>query len=675
MNRARLALQTLEARDVPAFVAALDATGNATFTGNGSADLLVVSANGQGELVHNRFLAGDAGFVSAADFDSTQAGEQRFDNTGTLTRVRVVDTGRNDTFRFDTTQFQRVSDEALNFTIGAGGAGARLDLDADSFVRTGRNFAFEWDSSLTTVHLRTEGPNVTGDFVDVNAAPFAGQTLRIETGFGNDQVRIGAAAGSLDAVFGTIEVLMGGGNNDLLNIDDTDGLGGGRTYGVSAGSTTRQRAGLPPLLIRHEEGDIEQYTLSASNNADQIVIAGALILPGDIVGMDIRGNGGADTFHVAPDAQSPLAIRGGGPVVSPGDVLLLDLTGTSILAQGNTPDGALSFTLRASIGFTDIETVAVGGPVVLPNVDAAVPPVAPPPAPPAAVAAGGDLLAVAGAGTVRVFNGDGSLRFELPLGGFAGTPFVATGDVTGDGTDDVLVGLAAGNAPLVGLFDGATGALLLAGEVFERAFRGGVSVALGDLTGDGRAELLAGTASAGGRVRAFDLHGGGLLGEFVPLPGIGDGVALAAADLTGDGIAEVVVGAASGSSAVRAFDVTRAALAFELLAFGGAANGVSLGAGDLDGDGLAEVLVGSRSVGSRVQVLGATGAPRAEFDAFPGFAGGVSVAAHDQNGDGRAEVLVGANGTGAVRAFGGDPLAELFTFAALPPGTGPSVVG
>src|SRR5262249_9387441 len=85
-------------------------------------------------------------------------------------------------------------------------------------------------------------------------------------------------------------------------------------------------------------------------------------------------------------------------------------------------------------------------------------------APPPPVGGGSgvvELLAVgtgAGAAEVRVYNADGSLRFDLsPFPGFAGGVSVATGDVTGDGVEDVVVGSGPGSRPHVKVFDGATG--------------------------------------------------------------------------------------------------------------------------------------------------------------------------------------------------------------------------
>src|SRR5262249_53148921 len=84
--------------------------------------------------------------------------------------------------------------------------------------------------------------------------------------------------------------------------------------------------------------------------------------------------------------------------------------------------------------------------------------------------------------------------------GFNGPISVATGDVNGDGIPDIITG--AGANAHVKVFDGATGALLRSFLAFP-GFGGGVTVAAGDVTGDGLADLVVG-AEANAHVKVFD---------------------------------------------------------------------------------------------------------------------------------------------------------------------------
>src|SRR5205814_1813081 len=87
---------------------------------------------------------------------------------------------------------------------------------------------------------------------------------------------------------------------------------------------------------------------------------------------------------------------------------------------------------------------------------------------------------------------------------FHGGVQVATGDVNGDGVDDVITGAGPGGGPHVKVFDGATGAVLRSFFAYDDAFRGGVFVAAGDVNKDGFADVVTGAGAGGGpHVRVF----------------------------------------------------------------------------------------------------------------------------------------------------------------------------
>lgn len=106
------------------------------------------------------------------------------------------------------------------------------------------------------------------------------------------------------------------------------------------------------------------------------------------------------------------------------------------------------------------------------------------------------------------------------------------------------------------------------------------------------------------------------------------GLSPAVGDVSGDGIADVVVGTATGSSHVKVLDGIMGAELMSFLAFPGFASGVSVGAYDANADGLADVVVGTLAGAPGGHVRGLDGPTLRVLDSFfstPGFAGGVSV--------------------------------------------------
>ncbi len=129
--------------------------------------------------------------------------------------------------------------------------------------------------------------------------------------------------------------------------------------------------------------------------------------------------------------------------------------------------------------------------------------IAAPSASPAGMQDAGSVFVYSGASCRLLYRWDGLARFDA-----FGTAVAGGDDVDGDGVPDVIVG-APGSSPgevsgagSAFVFSGATGELLFRWDGRERDGALGQSVAiLGDLTGDGRAEVAVGapTASPGGR--------------------------------------------------------------------------------------------------------------------------------------------------------------------------------
>jgi hypothetical protein len=159
---------------------------------------------------------------------------------------------------------------------------------------------------------------------------------------------------------------------------------------------------------------------------------------------------------------------------------------------------------------------------------------------------------------------------------------VAAGDVNGDGRADMITGAGAGGASHVKVFDGVTGGQIQSFFAFDAAFAGGVFVAAGDVDGDGRADIITG-AGAGGtpHVKVFSGSTSAVLLSFFPLPaGFAGGVRVASGDLNGDGRAELLTSPGVGMlPEVRVFDGVTTNQITSFLAYPAAVtNGVFVGA-------------------------------------------------------------------------------------------------
>ena len=102
---------------------------------------------------------------------------------------------------------------------------------------------------------------------------------------------------------------------------------------------------------------------------------------------------------------------------------------------------------------------------------------------------------------------------------FQGGIFVASGDVDGDGRDDLITGAGAGGGPHVKVYSGQSGSMLASFWAYDQAFQGGARVAAGDVNGDGRDDILTATGPAASQVRAFnltDFSNPAMLEDFLP---------------------------------------------------------------------------------------------------------------------------------------------------------------
>jgi len=232
---------------------------------------------------------------------------------------------------------------------------------------------------------------------------------------------------------------------------------------------------------------------------------------------------------------------------------------------------------------------------------------------------------------------------------------VATGDVTGDGIEDIVVSAGRGARPTVEVFDGRTLRALGSFEAYSATFSGGVTVAVADVNGDGRADIITGSGvGSAAHVKVFNGVGiFGSNGRVVATPvamqsylafdaGFRGGITVAGGDVNGDGKADVIVGTgASSPPHVKVFSGANGAELHSFYALNPAyTGGISVAAGDINGDGKADIVVGaSQGPTSQVRVFSGDNLI-ADYSAFGNSYKGARVSTQDIDGDGRREVIV-----------------------------------
>ncbi|HEX4609135.1 MAG TPA: FG-GAP-like repeat-containing protein, partial [Urbifossiella sp.] len=303
-----------------------------------------------------------------------------------------------------------------------------------------------------------------------------------------------------------------------------------------------------------------------------------------------------------------------------------------------------------------------------------------------------------GPGSISLYSaGDGQLNstglsnFPILFQGapFDGTYRTATGDVNGDGIEDTVVVTGPGVPVQFAVIDGKTNSLLVPPTTAfagSNDFTGGGFVSVGDLDGDGKAEIVLTPDQGGGpRVTIFSVTPVGvrLRANFFGIddPNFRGGARTAVGDLNGDGHADLAVAAGfAGGPRVSVYDgrfvlsglLSR--LTSDFFAFDPSLrNGVYLSIGDVNGDGFGDLVIGAGSGGApEVRVLSgktlitgggppsALAAPLADFfvKGDTTSRGGVRVATKDVDGDGKADVIVGSGEDvpSYVRVYSGSTL-------------------
>lgn len=227
------------------------------------------------------------------------------------------------------------------------------------------------------------------------------------------------------------------------------------------------------------------------------------------------------------------------------------------------------------------------------------------------------------------------------------------------GIEWLAMGAGPGFAPKVVVYDTNTSKVKSSFSAYPSSMTQGVEVATGDVDGDGIDEIITGTGDgAVAEVRVFELDGT-QIGNWFPYSATSTtGVRVGTADTDKDGIYEVVTVPGPGATPlVRRFTKNGSHLGTDFYALDGKFKGGAFISGvDFDGNGKDELAIGAGpGGGAQVTVNNPnTGEIKANFFAYDQytFKGGIRVSRADTDGQGGEEVVaVPAVGTSHTQMF------------------------
>lgn len=222
---------------------------------------------------------------------------------------------------------------------------------------------------------------------------------------------------------------------------------------------------------------------------------------------------------------------------------------------------------------------------------------------------------------------------------------VAAGNVWGDGREEIIVGTAPGLPPHVKIFS-QNGKLRAQFFAYGKKSTTGVRVASCDVDGDGQAEVITAPGpGARGVIRVLTSSGKPkITNGFAPLGTFKGGVNIACGDVNGDGKGDIIIAPSKGRvSDISVRSGSGAVLATFRVYAKSFLGGVLVGTADIDGNGTEEIVTAPEAGSGRTLLFSGSG--KKLTPGFYGygrtFRGGVAPAGGDPNSDGRGEMVIG----------------------------------
>jgi hypothetical protein len=219
------------------------------------------------------------------------------------------------------------------------------------------------------------------------------------------------------------------------------------------------------------------------------------------------------------------------------------------------------------------------------------------------------------------------------------------GDLTGDGKDDIVAVEDEGNGKYRYMLGTGEGAGVSSWKVILSGMGSAESLELGDLTGDGKEDIVTVESEGGGKYRYMlgTSSGSGISSWKLILPGMSPADDMAVGDMNGDGKADILTAEAEGNGQFRYMLGTSngTGIASWKQIMSGMSNPSDMELGDLTGDGKADVIAEEPASNGQCRYMLGTGSGSG-ISSWKQILGGMACAQFDVGdftGDGKDDIV------------------------------------
>ena len=239
---------------------------------------------------------------------------------------------------------------------------------------------------------------------------------------------------------------------------------------------------------------------------------------------------------------------------------------------------------------------------------------------------------------------------------------VSSGDVNGDGESEIVLAAEKGSEPWVRIYS-KTGKLLKQFLAYDKTFKGGVRLAVGDFDNNGIADIVVAPGIGGGpHVRIFNGEGRVLRQFFAGNSKDRGGLTVAIGDIDNNGQNEIIVGSGVNELPLVKIYNNNAKLQGSFLAYPKTyTDGINIAVGSVygrkDNHKQSIVVAPAGKFKPQVRIFNNFGVLKNDFLAYgENWQGGVNIAVGDISNDGLGEIITGAKSgaTPHVRVFSSD---------------------